>query len=104
MMTQKKIILLLIIIALAFLTVCSDRFETPSEGENSTTIFKSKSANGIEASIIFCKHISKKTGKPIKADTVFTLKEKAKVCAAVKLINREFNKEKDLEQFTPDME
>ena len=87
---------MLTITSLAFLTVCSDRIETPSEGENSTTIFRSKSVNGIEASIIFCKGISKKNGKPIKADTIFTIKEKAKVYVAVKLFNREFHKDKNL--------
>lgn len=95
-MIYRKIIILLTITSLAFLTVCSDRIETPSEGENSTTIFPSKSVNGIEASIIFGNRISKKTGKPIKADTVFTIKEKAKVYLAVKLFNREVNNDKDL--------
>lgn len=95
-MTKRKLIILLTITSLAFLTVCSDRLETPSEGENSTIISRSKSANGIEASIIFCKGISKKTGKPIKDDTVFTLNEKAKVYTVVKLSNRKLNKEKDL--------
>ena len=95
-MTFRKLIILLPITALTFLTVCSDRIETPSEGKNSTITFRSKSANGIEASIIFCKGISKKTGRPIKADTIFTLNEKAKVYVAVKLFNRELNKDKDL--------
>jgi len=95
-MIHKKIIILLTITSLTFLTVCSERIETPSEGNNSTTIFRSKSSNGIEASIIFCKGISKKTGKPIKADTVFAINEKAKVYVAVKLFNRDFHKDKDL--------
>ena len=95
-MTKRKLIILLAITALAFLTACSDRIETPSEGENSTIVFRSKSENGIEASIIFCKGISKKTGNPIKADTIFTLNEKAKVYAAIKLSNRKLNEDKDL--------
>lgn len=95
-MIKRKLIILLAITALTFLTVCSDRMETPTYGENSTTIFRSKSVKGIEASIIFCKGISKKTGDPIKADTVFALIEKAKVYAEVKLFNRELNKAKDL--------
>jgi hypothetical protein len=95
-MTYIKIQILLAITALTFLTVCSDRIETPSEGENSTTIFRSKSANGIEASIIFCKGISKKSGEPIKADTVFNLKEKEKVYSVINLSNRKLNIDKDL--------
>jgi len=95
-MTYKKLIILLTIIAQTFLQVCSDRAVTPSEGDNSTIIFRSKSEKGIEASIIFCKGISKKTGKPIKADTVFTINEKAKVYSFVQLSNWKLNKNKEL--------
>lgn len=94
-MKHKILTIILIIIAQFFLQVCSDRLETPFEGENSTTIFRSKSATGIEASIIFCKGISKKPGNPIKADTVFTIKEKAKVYSLINLSNKEINKNKN---------
>jgi hypothetical protein len=95
-MTHKKILILLTIILQFFLLDCSDRVEIPSYGENSTIIYRSKSADGIEASLTFCKGISKKTGKPIKADTVFTINEKAKVYSLVQLSNWKFNKDREL--------
>jgi hypothetical protein len=95
-MTHRNSILFLTIIILFFLTDCSDRVETPSIGENSTIIFPSKSTEGIEASIIFCKGISKKTGKPIKTDTVFSLNQKEKVYSLINLVNRDLNKDKVL--------
>jgi hypothetical protein len=95
-MKIRKLILLVGIIAQIFLQNCSDRLETPYKGKDSTIKFLSKSGTGIEASIIFCKSISKKTGKPIKADTVFNLMEKSKIYAVVNLYNREFNKDRAL--------
>jgi hypothetical protein len=95
-MTHRKSILFLTIILLFFLTDCSDRVETPSIGENSTIIFPSKSTDGIEALIIFCKGISKKTGKQIKTDTVFSMNKKEKVYSLINLVNRDLNKDKVL--------
>ena len=95
-MIDKKLILFLIILLQFFLTVCSDRVETPSEGENSTTIYHSKSVNGIEASITFCEKIKSQTGEPVSEDTVFNLNEDSKVYSIVNLKNRELNTDKDL--------
>ena len=57
-MTYRKPILFLTFLLLVFLTVCSDRVKTPSEGDNSTIVYNSKTVNGIEASIIFCEKIN----------------------------------------------
>ena len=95
-MTYRKQILCLSIILQIFLTVCSDRVETPSMGENSTQIYRSKSANGIEATITFCERISKQTSDPVNERTIFTIKDKVKVYAVVNLINRKYHEDKDL--------
>ncbi|MCW8811867.1 MAG: hypothetical protein OQJ93_02430 [Ignavibacteriaceae bacterium] len=95
-MIDKKLILFLIILLQLFLTVCSDRVETPSDGENSTTIYHSKSVNGIEASITFCEKIKNQTGEPVNEDTIFNLNEDSKVYSIVNLKNRELNTDKDL--------
>ena len=77
-------------------TGCSDRFEKPIKGEDSTLIYQSKSAIGIEAKITFCEKINKKTGKPIKVGTVFSVRENSRVNAVIELINMEFKRNKNL--------
>jgi len=95
-MTYRKLIIFLTLLAEIFLTVCSDRIETPSEGENSTTTYHSKSVNGIEASIVFCEKIKGKTGEPVNEGTVFSLNNDSKICAIANLKNRQLNTDKDL--------
>ena len=95
-MTYRKSILFITILSQFFLTVCSDRVEIPSEGENSTTIYPSKSANGIEASITFCEKIKNETREPANEGIVFTLDNDSKVYSIVNLKNRELNNDKDL--------
>ena len=67
-----------------------------AEGENSTTIYPSKSANGIEASITFCEKIKNETREPANEGIVFTLDNDSKVYSIVNLKNRELNNDKDL--------
>jgi len=64
---------------------CSSREGTPVAGEDSTLVYRSKSTEGIEASITFCSRISKKTGKPLGAGSSFVMEEDAKVRALVYL-------------------
>ena len=95
-MTHRKKILFLCIILQLLLTVCSDRVETPSKGENSTQVYRSKSTSGIEASITFCEKIKSQTSEPVNEGTVFTLNNDSKVYSIVNLKNRELNTDKDL--------
>lgn len=87
---RKILIFLLIALAQLVLSVCSDRIENPIEGETSTLIYPSKSANGIEATIKFCERINKQTNKTVKENTIFTLKKNAKVYTLVDLINKNY--------------
>jgi len=66
--------------------------EVESVREETTT--KPASVN-ISAKIILCRKVSKKTGKPIGAGTIFTIKEKEKVIA---LVDIEYRKIKTNEQ------
>jgi len=95
---MKKRIAIVILTAFAqiILTVCSDRIRAPVTDKDSTIIYPSKSANGIEARITLCERISKKNGKPIQPGTRFSIKENSKVFAAVYLINRQYQHDKDL--------
>ena len=95
-MIYRKSILFPTIFLQIFLTFCSDRVETPSEGKNSTTTYRSKTASGIEASIVFCEKIKSQAGEPVNEGTVFILNNDSKVYAIVNLKNRELNTDKDL--------
>lgn len=95
-MKRKLLILFLTVIAQIVLTVCSDRVETPTKGNDSTIVYPSKSANGIEAQILFCEKVNKKTGGPIRTGEVFSVREKEKVYAIIELNNRVFHRDKDL--------
>jgi len=66
---------------------CASRDNSPKRLDDSTIIYPSKSENGIYATITFSKKLSKKTGKPIKADTVFAIEDEAKVYATIDLVN-----------------
>lgn len=95
-MKRKVSILFSIVLIQIVLYKCSDRLESPGIEKNSTIVYPSKSDNGIETNITFCGKISKKTGEPLKAGTVFPIIEKTKVYALVYLYNREFHKDKEL--------
>jgi len=88
-MKRSILILLLVSLLQLILAGCSDRTETLTTGEDSTLVYPSKSIDGIEAKITFCEKVSKKTGDPIKAGTVFSIKENTKVNAVIDLNNRE---------------
>jgi hypothetical protein len=95
-MKRTILILFLVVVVKLALPGCSNRSETPITGEDSTIEYPSKSANGIVAKITFCKKVSKKTGKPIDAGTMFTIQDQAKVYSIIVLNNREFHKDKEL--------
>jgi hypothetical protein len=95
-MKRKISILFSIVLFQIVFHNCSERFETPTIEKDSTIVYPSKSESGIEANITFCEKISKKTGGPLKAGTVFPIMEKTKVYAVVYLNNREFHKGKEL--------
>ena len=75
---------------------CSSRNEPPMLSEDSTLVYIPKNPADITANITFCNRISRKTGEPIGAGTIFSIKDKAKVYAMVDLKNREFHTSKDL--------
>ena len=93
-MKRSILILLLVSLLQLILAGCSDRTETLTTGEDSTLVYPSKSIDGIEAKITFCEKVSKKTGDPIKAGTVFSIKENTKVNAVIDLNNRESYRDK----------
>ncbi len=84
---QKVLFISITIIVIFFITGCSSREESPVILDDSTIVYPSKSENGISAKITLSNKISKKTGKPLKAGTVFKLQKKAKVYATVNLKN-----------------
>jgi len=92
-----KYFYLLIIILLMLLNACSERFGIPAKVENNSVIFLPKDNNGIIPSIIFGSKVSSKTGKVLNTDTVFTIKEDAKLYAVIDLKNRELNFDKALQ-------
>ena len=79
-------IVLLITMAL-FIIGCSSRDSSPVRLEDSTIIYPSKSKDGIYATITFSKKVSKKTGKPLNVNSVFKLKNKARLYATIDLKN-----------------
>jgi hypothetical protein len=96
MITRIKIILLILLFSHLGFNACSDRVDHPIKDERSTLVYPSKSKNGIEAQIILCERISSKTGKPVKPGILFPIKEKSKVTAVIKLVNRKFHADKTL--------
>jgi hypothetical protein len=72
---------------------CSSRNGSPVMLGDSTLIYLPKSENGLNAKITLGKKLSRKTGNPVDAGTIFTLQDQAKLYAAVELENRaSFNK------------
>jgi hypothetical protein len=95
-MTRRVKILFPIFLVQFLFHNCSDRSETPRIYNDSTIVYPSKSEYGIDATITFCEKISKKTGKLLKAGTVFSIKENEKVTAVIKLINRDYHRDQEL--------
>jgi hypothetical protein len=83
--------LVLLLVGFAYLGLgpagCSSRVETAVAEADSTLVHPPKSPDGLRASITFCRKVSEKTGKPIGASQVFTMREKGKVRALVHLEN-----------------
>ena len=67
---------------------CAGRHQEAVISADSTIVFLPKKAGDISAKITFYRKLSKKTGKPLDAGTVFTIKEKEMVRALVELENR----------------
>ena len=79
-----------------FLFGCASRENTPQRLDDATIIYPSKVSNGIYSTITLSNKISKKTGKPLKADTLFSLVEKAKLFATFDLVNYKSSQQKSL--------
>ena len=68
---------------------CSTRSGTPVENQDKTIIYPAKSADDVSANIILCRKISKTSGKPIGAGTLFEIKDRENLRALIQLENRE---------------
>jgi len=67
---------------------CSSRYDEPVTEADSTIVFIPKNGNDISAKILLYRKISRKTGQPIDAGTVFPIRKKETVRALVELANR----------------
>lgn len=83
----SAIFLIGLFVALVAIQGCSSRSNTPVVGEDQTIIYPPKSPNDLSATMTLCRKISKKTGKPVGAGTVFKIKEKENLRAVVDLEN-----------------
>lgn len=86
----------LITILIYFTLGCSNRENSPVTLDDSTIIYPSKSEHGINAKIIFSNQISRKSGNPLKVDSIFYIRNKAKVYAIIELINYKAQNRKEL--------
>lgn len=75
---------------------CSSRSNEATFDEDQTTIYPPKNSDGLTAKITLCRKISKKTGKPVGAGTVFKIKDKENLRAVVDLENVFAEKKRDL--------
>jgi hypothetical protein len=78
------------------LSGCSSRKDKPVILNDSTIVYSSISETGIQPKITLSSKISKKTGKPIKAGTIFKLRDNEKVYASVDLEERSKDGDQDL--------
>lgn len=78
---------LLLALSLLAPSGCSDRVETATSGKDSTTVYPDKEPGGVEASILFYRAKSRKSGRLLGVDDPFTIKEKSRVRARVELEN-----------------
>ncbi len=74
--------------ALFFNSGCSSRKEKPVVLDDSTIVYPAKSETGVQPTIALANKISKKSGKPLNAGTVFRLKENTKLYALIDLENK----------------
>jgi hypothetical protein len=87
--TKMKILIpILFMYAIILFSGCSSFTSDPVITADSTTMYPSRKAGDIAANITLCKKISKKSGKPVGAGTVFTIGEKQMVRSLVKIENR----------------
>jgi hypothetical protein len=75
------------LIALMLLAGRSSRIETPVIDGGSTIVYPGKKADDISAKITLCRKFDKKTGEPLGAGTVFSVRENANLQAVVNLEN-----------------
>jgi hypothetical protein len=94
---MNKTNFILVFLLLLIFAGCSTRFETPVTTENHTTIYPPKNSKDVVATIEFGTRLSKKTGDILKPDSVFYIKPDSKLYAVIKLENREYNFNKELQ-------
>lgn len=75
---------------------CGAREETPTTGDNETTVYRAADAPGVSATITFCEKIGSKTGRPIHEGRVFTTGEDEKVRALVEITHADALGQRDL--------
>ncbi|MBE0637144.1 MAG: hypothetical protein IH598_01320 [Bacteroidales bacterium] len=83
----SAIFLIGLFVTLVAISGCSSRSSVPFADEDQTIIYPPKSPDDISATITLCRKISKKTGKPVGAGTVFKIKEKENLRAVIDLEN-----------------
>lgn len=88
-LTKHTWLFLFLVSILAAISGCSSRNGVPVENEDKTIIYPAKNADDISANIILCRKISKTSGKPIGAGTVFEIKDRENLRALIQLENRE---------------
>ena len=83
------------ITAVLFLCIsgCSGRKDKPVILNDSTIVYSSISETGIQPKITLSNKISKKSGKPIKPNSVFELKDQSKLYASVDLQKSEHERD-----------
>ncbi len=80
--------LFLILIVFSVFYGCSSRENKFVEDENHTHFFLPKVTDDISADVLFCRKISKKSGKPLGTGNIFKIKKEASLTAIVELKNR----------------
>lgn len=98
---MKKIQILSVIAVVCFVQMvmmsgCSTRQGTPVIDQDSTRVWLPKHDTAVNAHILLCRKISKKSGRLIDVGNEFNLGEKESVKAFVKLDNRFFYGDKEL--------
>ncbi len=78
---------ILALLAAAFVFSCASREETPTVREDSTFVYPSLKAGGVEARITLYEKKSTKSGKLLGEGRLFTMGEDAKVRALVEIEN-----------------
>ena len=69
--------------------IAEDSFKLVNQDKVEKNILPKLNKESVSAKIIFCKKISKKTGEPVNIDSVFVIKDEAKVFAFVTLDRRD---------------